>query len=437
MPNQISNIDFYIPTKSEAFNSSIFSEYMEQDNTDALAWALNVTQKCYEKGVVNAYLERGENNDLEKDKDYIDFWAAICILFAYMTKLVRKVGIETDNREILYLFLKQKGFFNYSEQLLDDLVYLMENFYDEIRKRGTFQIQKRKIDGFPTDGEARRIFGYFYPNEYIFIMQEPDKTGLWVDRNSPNFKGLGHFSLANKINELPFTETPTIDEEIIEIEDGEGFGGTDNEDFIEVSPFLPYLFEFEIKMPNNAEFNFGVFGFDAAGNQVDFVDFTNTVNNSFLENVQLPLEEHFYKIKTVIYSQNLVPFIKQQERITNLNIGVNLIFNNSVVFIIPQFVVNNGNVEIKNFKFTPAYLDKENSFVQINNFFHIAGINNNGIYSKQDLINAIRYYMLPYDSVLALKLIEQVEQIELTLEDFLLSAEGQGIISGLNLFKYK
>jgi len=450
--NQIPSVNFYVPGLSEAFDESIFSDLMVQDDSEVLNWALNVTQKAYEKGMVNAYITRNLTENINDDDDFIDFWSAISIVFSYIVRYTRQIGLENPTQEIFFKYLEQKNLFNCPNQDLLQLSYLAENYYNEIRKRGTNQIYKRKSGSTLVDGEAMRILCYSFElkDEFIFILQEPFKTGWVVNQCSPLYMGLEGLEMAskryeNQIEDLakyPKAGTPTIavdnGENVIQLDSGDGISGVGSDFDILFNSTLPYEISFLVK--GNGGLSFGALGSDKNGGSLNFRDVaTGGDSNLFFESHILQQTTEFYLVKGIIFPYNFVNFPAQLIP-TNLNIGNNLLSKRNHRSLIPQIICTSGQILIKSLKINVAFLEWNSSFVHPANFINLVAVNRNDNLSPNQIYEGIRNYMLPYDSILAVKLLgnldEAEQSVELDLTDILLNRQNQGLISGTNLLLY-
>jgi len=439
---------FYNPTLSETFENSIFSEYMDQDETEVLEWAINVTQKAYDKGMVAEYIQRRKTDNTEDDKDYIDFWASIAIVHGYIVRLIRDLGLENPSQQILFKYLQQRNLFNCPQQLIADLTFITENYYSEIRKRGTNQIYKKKSDGKVVDGEAVRIFCYsaLFKDEHLFFVREPYKTGWVIDRNSPLYKGVGHYLMANKsykeLTDYPTTGTTAIVDDggidVISISSGGRIGGTDNAFGVVFSPGTAYEVSFWVR--GGGTFSFALNGYNVNDDDLSFLDINDdTDQNSFFTGVTLPRTDAYYRVKGIVYGFEQLP-VSGLRLSTNLNVGRNLKSQDQHRTMIPQIICTAGQIFVYGLTITPANVDRSSTFIQSVNHTDILAINRNGSLSLQQIYDAIRYYMLPYKSVLSIKELPNLDDPSVPViiegEEFLLNKENEGVISGTKLMKY-
>lgn len=167
----------------------------------------NLLKKLYKRGIVPEYIERGEGSP--DDDDYVDFWQAICCYFAMFVVYMQKFENIDNDRKLLLEYLKQNGlFFCENDITLSDAQYLSQHFFDEIRKRGTNMIAKRKnlvlLDIVnppvivPIDGELLRLICYEVWHEFLFELLRNENTGWCMNLSSPLWKGTHRSTQLNK-----------------------------------------------------------------------------------------------------------------------------------------------------------------------------------------------------------------------------------------------
>jgi len=451
MSNQIPSVGFYTPTKTEEFNASVFSQYMNQNETTVLDWALNVTQKAYDKGIVPSYIERSKTQDLLDDKDYIDFWASISIIFGYIVELTRKIGLENPDQEILFKYLEQRNLFNSPTETLQVLEYVMENYYDQIRKRGTFKIIEKSVD---ANGELLRILSYRQDkkDEFNFNYQNPSETGWVVNSSSPLYCNAGWQTLANKAYQLenqaldltkyPKVGTPVLEFisgiQTIQLNSGDAIGGTNLNFEIPINPSVPYQVSFLVR--GSGSISFGIIPFNLGGSQVSAVDCQTLANqNNFFTGWAIPITTEWYQVVGIIYPYTFLNIPADISK-TNVGIGQNLKSIRAIRSIIPQITCTAGTVNIYGLSVSVCDTGWQTSFIHPANFINVTCVNRNGKLSNFDVASLVRYYMLPYDCVLATKFVENLDEpeqsVSIDLNDVLLNKTNQGIISGSNLLLY-
>lgn len=442
--------NFYTPTLTKSWEYVFLSNVMAQDEQSVLDWAVNVTEKAYGDGMVAKYVDRG---DVEQDQDFIDFWAAVTIFYGYFVRLARLIGLDTQDPRYFYLFLEQKNLFNCPTSDLTTYEKIAQRFYSEVRRRGTPSIAHRAVDANDIDGELVRFVCNSPTDEFLFGLFEPYKTGWHVDSSSPTSNDAGRASMLNKAWEKTIddvTKYPTVgtlnkstdgDISILTFGSGSGIGGTDRTKSLFVHPELGYEISFLAK---GGSVSVSLNAWDNEGSPITLKGFSGD-SNSFMTGVALPIASEYYFVRCVIYPfyYDLFPQLEkdklQQE--TNMGVGQNLFFKQNVREIIPQIVSASGTVSLYGLYIGPAFLDRTPGFIQSNNFIKFASINRNSQYTDEQIRNAVRYYMLPYDCVFDFQSLFDLDDPdfvieEFTLEGFLLSRENQGFISGTKLLKY-
>ncbi len=232
---------------SPAYSRSIYAQFFEQDNAAVVNLAENFMEKLYKNGIVPKYIQRGKNNSANgEDVDYISFWTAVSYYFAWSVVYSRQFLELEDNRELLYDYLVNKGMGVNPDSNIEELQYVMRNFYDEIRKRGTVNVFKQfnaEPDDVLTNGEFLRLIGYKETDEFKYVMTSPIHFGWCIGRCSPLYRGTGmDYQLIKgyentedliSLDEYPLLNPSgvakvndgTIDKDVFELsEDGSGIG---------------------------------------------------------------------------------------------------------------------------------------------------------------------------------------------------------------------
>lgn len=174
----------------DTYTRSIFNRFFSCSDTEVLNWCINVTNKLYKQGIVPNFIQRGRDSNINgEDRDYIDFWRTVACFFAYIVVLARKLK---DFRQVDFLlddFLRNRGIFFCDKNSNTEKNYLVENYFDEIRQRGTSRIYKTKEEnGSVVDGELLRTICYEECDEFIFNLHLPHTIGWSVGNSSPLIK---------------------------------------------------------------------------------------------------------------------------------------------------------------------------------------------------------------------------------------------------------
>lgn len=367
----------------------------------------NLFKKLYFRGIIPAYITRGENVDLREDSDFVDLFFSIARLYALIICFSGRLESFYDDYDLMLENVRQSGlYFDESNTTLEQLQYLSSHYYDEIRKRGTAMIFKKEGDivngiELTVDGEFRRLLRSKSYDELLYENIPLNLLGWCLGNCSPIYRGTCNDPYLNKTAEntedfqsldnfiISGLESCTlVDEDInenpqkvmqIQISGtdanlGAGIGRRADETepisddqlgkLIPVDISMDYEITFMIKADalTNAKLLFGVEGIDSLGNKL-FDSFVTPTGTAVTEDfINLPLNGVFaksnqwYFVRGIIYaysSQSLQGTAGQ----TNLNVGNNLIFNNPFVkYIIPriQLVGAQGSeIQIWNYKMRP------------------------------------------------------------------------------------
>lgn len=339
-----------------AFSNSVFSYFWDcHCSNNVLSWCQNVLEKMYRPGIVPQYITRGTNNNAnQEDRDYIDFWRAISCYWALLVAYAREFERFHHHQELLVKYLRQRGMFVCDNTPMEDLRYLMENFYDEMRKRGTLYVGTKKGEtphkygirkfGFlgpsslasvnQVNGELLRLICYKdICDEFIFAPVEFDRFGWVVDKWSPMWRGTTNSVQMNKAYEKSDAiqsrdNYPTFGPgSIFTADDGSGLvmvidnvpagqiagigtdGGEWDEDAaINVDPNLAYEISFWMRAApptfGNQVISFGAYCFTATGTPVPLQRISDggfPDTNMFFEEQQIIQFNEWYFVRGIIY----------------------------------------------------------------------------------------------------------------------------------------
>lgn len=182
-------------------SGTIFAGIIYEDERWNRLW-INLLQKVYQKGIVPEFLVRGADI-YPADQTYIEFWKYQCMFWALIVELgFRKIEGLTEDRADLLDFLRQKTlFFCEDEVTLEQLQYVAQNVWDEIRQRGTHMIHYAANvplgGGMPTyiipadiekqiDGELLRYLCYDVLKEHVFAYYSRHWSGWNLDNTFIN-----------------------------------------------------------------------------------------------------------------------------------------------------------------------------------------------------------------------------------------------------------
>jgi hypothetical protein len=440
-------IQYETPTIDE----SIFSSVYPTKETQKLA--VNLFKKLYFRGIVPKYIIRGEDRDYVEDEDYISLAKTIGHYFALFIQYFKRFDNFYNDEELMREYVRQYGvYFDESNVTLQDLQYLTQHIYDEIRKRGTISIFNRKGDALP-DGDIAQIDGEFIRllrsktyNELSFEMLQVDETGWCIGKSSPLWMGTNDSVALNKTKEkteefqnldnfktttsgngvislVEYNDKMCAKIEVISVNDIAAFGNYENssevdiKDVFVVDANIDYEVSFNMLLNTDIKVTFGVEGFDFNGRRL-YDDF-NSIQSMSLSNMfgvinksQVP--DTWLTWRGIIHAYSTVQLINNK---TNLGFGSDLVFNNRFVhYILPKIVFENngtdgvGDAYIYNYKIRPSVRGTnimplrngyENShslgFVECPPILYMYARNNNNSQSLQDITDIIDKYLLPFN----------------------------------------
>lgn len=430
-----------------AFQDSIFSFFFASCyHPDVINWCLNVTEKMYRPGILPVYVERGDNQNINQDdRDFIDLWRSVSCYFALLVGYARGFENFRYNQQLLVSFLRQRGVYVCDNASITDLQYIQENYWDEMRHRGTILISKKKgelINGVakPVAGELLRLICYNDDcDEFLFEISEFDTIGWVVDDWSPLYQGTTHRVQINKlyeksigvqdINNYPIINDTYVSQitdgsisldviEISAVPAGEvaGIGiaaGAYDEDFAtNIDPETPYELSFLVEVEDTGN---GVppltvqgYTFTQPGTPVSLQDISDGLlpdSDVMLDKVVLN-EGQYYKVSIIIYPYTQLYSADDNQRLTNLNTGNNSrIKSDTVCKFIPYIILDNsaaglssGDMRIYNLRFAPASTEYSTGFIETADFIQTWIKNNQGDLSQDDVTEIIDYYLIPYSS---------------------------------------
>lgn len=189
--------DFSAPEDGPVYESSSFANFFIMNNVCSIAWSINVLEKLYKQGQLPKAMIRNQSGNGTDDKDFIDIWRSITHFFALFVCLARYFQYFYQDIRLLSEFLQERDLIVNNFTQIDDMVYLMTYFIDEIRQRGTRQIFKPKGTTYEgsslikaVDGEYLRLINYQVIDEFIANLNKNEHIGWNLRNSSPCYKGL-------------------------------------------------------------------------------------------------------------------------------------------------------------------------------------------------------------------------------------------------------
>lgn len=153
--------------------TTLESIFQDLANNDLLTASIcnNLLKKIYKTGILPKFIERGEGID---DTDFVSFWSAICCFLAYVSSFGNQFDQILYKRKYLVEYLKQQNIALSEDQIpFEDLQYIANNFYDQIRRRGTQLIYRKKS----VDLDVLKLL-FTGANLSTVILDETGKTVL-------------------------------------------------------------------------------------------------------------------------------------------------------------------------------------------------------------------------------------------------------------------
>lgn len=352
----------------DAYESSMFSHYFSCNNACTLNWSINVLEKIYKKGILPNFVVRGETSSNSQDRDFIDFWRSVTHYFGLYVCLARTFGEFYADENLLKNYLEQRNLFFCDDTIsYQDLYYLMQNYHDEIRQRGTIQIIKEKdsfefvsdcddsvsvsdsvVDGEKQiDGELLRLICYDALDEFLFNLCKNEKIGWNINNSSPLYSGMSNQNGVNKAYEdtqdiEDLSTYPLLNANNCSLLTNEGkqvmhIGGVANGaiagigdlDFtkaIKVDPGIDYEITFVVKqdsdesisqsvsvseslsdsVSNVGNLTFGCFAFDSYGSLVSLETIApgHADEDFFFEKIALPRSDKYYHLRGMVFNSS-------------------------------------------------------------------------------------------------------------------------------------
>lgn len=403
----------------------------------------NLLKKLYKSGIIPQYIERG--GTVEEDEDYIAFWSSIaCYMSMFVTFMTRFETMYMD-RDLLIEYIKQMGLYVCeNETTLEDLQYLANKYFDEIRKRGTKQVFMRKGDQFedlvnvaPIDGEVLRLLCVDECDEFLWTLRDLTDIGWSIGNSSPMWKGtnfddnlikgfektkncldLSKYLLfgSSNISNLSQITMDLLDSTTQKV--GIGFENFLSEPTVKdlgvvVNPNLDYEITFQIAVDSLVDvpkINFGANVYDCFDNKFSLrtID-TNVDSDRFLTDWEIKQVGVFYFVRGIIYANDQTSIPDPDSRL-NVGAGVNLRFPNTRVNKMMPYLEVLAHVkdnstppflttfQIYDFKIRPLRYDHSFCFLNTANILEIFAANNNDRHVLSEINDIIRRDLIPYNT---------------------------------------
>lgn len=181
------------PLATNTFYPTIFTSdnvfgSFKTDNIDFVALCGNLLEKTIKYGIIPKHFS--DENE-ERTEDYIHFWKTVCCWFSLHFILAKQFADIFDTQELLAELLRQRGLFLCGSEDLSVLQTLSQNYYDEVRKRGTAQVIP----------EIKRVLCNSDCDELIFTLANNYEIGWTLNNSSPLYRGAQGIRALNKMTE--------------------------------------------------------------------------------------------------------------------------------------------------------------------------------------------------------------------------------------------
>ena len=458
------NIDFNgtcvaIPFEAPTLLASILADAISTDDLSFLE--RNLFKKLYYRGIIADYVQRGDNDDYEEDKDFVDLFYSVARFYALFIIFFKRWENFESDFDLLREQVRGYGlYFDESTITLEELQYLTQNLFSQAQQRGTQMIFVHKGDTLPgsvtpapIDGEFIRLVRSRVCDELLYENVPVWKSGWCMRQSSPLYRGTARAYNLNKTKENA-EDFQTLNNFVINKSDSGAeyllatsgdkkvlrFSlsangamcclGRNNitepvdDNLYAVDSQLDYEITFAFRLVSftakkYVSLKFGVEGFDI--NKELLTDaFINPNGNSvssefFDQEFSIWRKGVWYFARGIIHAYSSVN--TTETVYTNLGIGHNLYFNNSFVkYILPQIKVSESSsatsiVDIWDYKIRPLIRGKnvlplkngsKNSFslgfIQSSKLLHTYFRNNNNSQSQQEITDIIERYLYPFDT---------------------------------------
>lgn len=400
------------------FEDTVYENVAWTDEYWNRVW-LNLLQKTHEKGIIAAYIPRGEEDEWD-DEDYILIWKTLSYFFALQIALVNDVITELPNREkLLSEYLIQRGLFICGDENLQYLQWISQHTYDIVRRRATMDIIRE--DGTylspllnPRHGELLRFIYYkIEKDEFLF---EYISSGITIGETWPTYYGL--------TNHLQLNKTPENTKSFVNMAlyDGTASLYNDGGNGTALLTGGHYLKLKEMKVDSNIAYELTFMcnqleigsrlsvtlqcidevGFLLNGNEI----FGGTVTNIFVSSYSFPMLNNYYQFRAIVFnhSQALLPLIT-----STLNIGAGLHIRMPEATKRINFSIENNSgsggdrLLIWDLKFKPLLNQQPSVFVNGVDSTNIWMKNNNLKFTERQMFEKIIENLIPSNSTLQIK----------------------------------
>lgn len=394
--------------KGEIFNKTVFKRFFENDDVRVLNWYINVLNKLYERGLIASYIDRSNHNN--SSIDYLQLWGSVAKFFAYYVVYARQYENFHQSESLLFEFLEQRGIKISNLSSIEEMNYIMSNFYKEIAKRGTIQIIENKEDGSLIDGELLRLLCYdASEDELVFNPRLPHHVGWNLSNSSPLYRGLLVHENVNKAAKNSLMEVEIVEDEGKSVYYGSGFKFAKR---FKVDSKQDYLFSFLIK--TIGELTVSLKAFDKNNSPLETYSYNDgEIRSTFFVDAKLLREDKYLPVSlNILNSQKAL----DNENATSINQGNDLKLDPKTTWIDIE-VSTTSESYFDNIKLLLSKTPYSSGFMQTNNVIDFFGTNKNHRLSFKDIYHYIVKYLIPYNSNLLATDLSDVRNIDQKIQE--------------------
>ncbi len=418
---------------SDLYNNSVFAQFFDCTSIEHIEWCVAMLEKLYKLGIVPKHIIRNENSNANgEDDDYLAFFRTVSCFFSLIVSYARQFEAFATIPVLLRKYLEEKDMFFCSDAEMSDMLYIMSNYYSEIRQRGTMQIYERKgnLAAKPVHGELLRTICFNEAeDEFLFTITKPEHTGWTIDRSSPlyrgtyfddmlikaysksqNFDDLSEYPLINPLYignaSIPSPPSGVAGEVMhigaVPINDVAGIGDVvyNADAAIIVDPHMDYEFTFwvQTKIYTGGKLAFAMKGYDKDNQlqpMVSAVTGATLIIPAFFGNWQPPTDNTWYFVRAIVYSKYR-DNMTAQEATLDIQQGQHMRFHNDPLLpdvnqLIPYLVQTNyggaaptSYMRFWDFKVRPLNKPYGTGFVSSKNLIQVWAKNNNNRFVTEE-----------------------------------------------------
>jgi len=392
---------------------------IDVNDVDLIALCGNMTEKMEKYGVMPQFIERSD--------DYKHFWEVVSCFLSLHYVFALQFSKVYDTQTLLVTYMRQRGLFLCGDESLAVLQGLIDNYFDEFRKRGTDKV----------DLEIKRLYCLLACDEFIFEIISDKISGWHFDKSSIIYKGIAH---ERSMNKLPDAEK--VDDDIESLsnyhlvnpsgislvaetkDDGSGVqamhidnvtsltgirqSGSSSTLKMLISPNLNYEVTFFVKQEVLGNIlSFGLTGFDCNGVLVDFESVVDaSVDNYFFQKAGVIKQTaEWVQVRGIIYNKDQAN-LSTADATLRFGFGNNLRSKSTVAFVYPRIEIDDGvSVPSNSTKFYGIRVALTSnkysmSFMELNNWIITYGENKNPELTDAQVKKKVDKYLIPANTTM-------------------------------------